>query len=565
MLRSRIGQARRYARAAVQALIAPPTHPRPAPLRGGGPHRDERRDTIARSTDTYNDAAERHWAAMAADPQARRAQQQKPFANPREAPAMLYRLGLALEALDLGVGQTVLDFGAGSCWLSLALNRLGCRTVSVDVSRSALDLGAEAFARDPYVRPDLSPRFLPYDGRTLPLEDDSIDRVICFDAFHHVPNPVEILAELFRVLRRGGRLVMAEPGVGHADSDAAHFETAHYGVLENELVLDELLADARRAGFQQFELKPYADVDNLVLTAEAHASLLAGDHSLFPLQHVVAGMRRLHVLAMLKPGSHRDSRCPGVLKARIDPLGGSLIKGHAGKEVSLAIRIANAGDTLWLAQEDHVGGGYVSLGGHLHDGDGRALRVGHFTQRLPRDVAPGECVDMVARFGLPEAAGRFLLGLDLVDDRITWFSQVGSPTAELTLDVTWSDSRDPHRFEARMEPVGPFPPAASLAGFPLHLRITNAGDTTWLEGPQDHQGTVSVGVQQLRPDGQIANRDYFRISLPRSVTPGEAVEVRATVPLWPEAGHLFAIDLVAEHICWFSHHGSRGLTIELRD
>jgi hypothetical protein len=43
------------------------------------------------------------------------------------------------------------------------------------------------------------------------------------------------------------------------------------------------------------------------------------------------------------------------------------------------------------------------------------------------------------------------------------------------------------------------------------------------------------------------------------------VEVRATVPLWPEAGHLFAIDLVAEHICWFSHHGSRGLTIELRD
>jgi SAM-dependent methyltransferase len=532
---------------------------------GGGGDAERRARHVAASTDAYNEAAERHWARMAADPQARRAQQQKPFANPREAPAMLYRLGLALEALDLGVGQAVLDFGAGSCWLSLALNRLGCRTVSIDISRTALALGAEALGRDPYARSELEPRFMTYDGRTLPLPDASVDRAICFDAFHHVPNPNEILPELFRVLRPGGRLVMAEPGAGHAAREAALFESTHYGVLENELVLEDLLTVARRAGFEEFELKPYPDVDNLVLPAEAHLGLLAGDHSLYPMDHVVASMRELHVVAMLKPGARRDSRNPGTLEARIDTLGVARVQGHAGKEVSIPIRIVNLGDTLWLAEQDHVGGGYVSLGGHLQDGNGAALAVGHFTQRLPRDVAPGETVEMLATFGLPEVAGRFTIRLDLVDDRVAWFSQVGSPTTDLELQVVWSDSSDPHRFEARIEPTGPFPPTARDAGFSLHLRITNTGDTRWVDGPPGRRGTVCVGVQRVRPDGEIVERDYFRIPLPCAVTPGESVEIRATVPLRPGAGRHFAIDLVAEHICWFFHHGSRCLSFEVGD
>ncbi len=272
---------------------------------------------MAAAADDFNAAAERHWASMAGDPDVRAQLLQKPFANLREAPAMLYRLGLALEALDLGAGHTVLDFGAGSCWVSRVLNRLGCRTISVDVSRTALLLGEEGFRQDPFVRAELGPRFVPYDGRSVPLEDASVDRVLCFDAFHHVPNPREILAELFRVTRPGGRLVMAEPGAGHSHSASAVFEGEHYGVLENELVLERLIADARAVGFDDFEIKPYPEVDNLTLTAPAHLQLLAGDHSLYPLHHVVASLRELHVVAMLKGRPLRDSRKPGTLRAAI--------------------------------------------------------------------------------------------------------------------------------------------------------------------------------------------------------------------------------------------------------
>lgn len=356
---------------------------------------------------------------------------------------------------------------------------------------------------------------------------------------------------------------MAEPGCGHAHGAAAVFEAAHYGVLENELVLADLLAEARRAGFEQFDVKPYPDVDNLTLPAEAHLRLLAGDHRVYPLHHVVASMRELHVVAMLKAGPRRDSRNPGTLKARIDSGPVTGVAGHAGKEVSVALNLTNMGDTLWLAAEDHIGGGYVSLGGHLHDSAGRPLRVGHFTQRLPSDVPPGGTVAVLATFGLPEAVGRFVLRLDMVDDRIAWLSQVGSPTTDLEMAVAWSDSRDPHRFEARIEPAGAFPPEAGNDAFDLQLRLTNVGDTTWLHTPADERGTVQVGLHRLRPDGAIAERDYFRAPLPCTVRPGESVEVCASVPLRPGAGRTFAVDLVAEHICWFAHHGSRPLTFVL--
>jgi hypothetical protein len=334
-------------------------------------------------------------------------------------------------------------------------------------------------------------------------------------------------------------------------------------VLENELVLDQLIADARAAGFDDFEFKPYPEVGNLTLTAPAHLQLLAGDHSLFPLHHVVASMRELHVVAMLKGRGLRDSRKPGALRAAIRAGVAGPLEGRAGREVRVPLTVENTGDTLWLAAEDRVAGGYVCVGGHLHDAAGRSLRIGHFTQRLPRDVAPGEAVGVEATVALPESAGSYLLRLDMVDERVAWFSRVGSPTTDLALAVTWSDSLDPHRFEARITPLGTFPPAADGDAFSLRLRITNAGDTTWLSGPGDRRGTVQVGVQRLSADGAIDELDYFRAPLAGPVVPGESAEVSLTVPLRPGGSRSFAVDLVAEQICWFSRHGSTPLSFEL--
>jgi protein-L-isoaspartate O-methyltransferase len=139
-------------------------------------------------TEEFNRAAESYWKNVAADPAGRIHAFNKPFSTVKDTGAILFRLGLVLHELDLGVGQTVLDFGAGSCWLSACLNRLRCRTISVEISQSALTLGRELFTSDPRIIAELDPVFLLYNGHQIDLPSEFVDRIVCFDAFHHVPN-----------------------------------------------------------------------------------------------------------------------------------------------------------------------------------------------------------------------------------------------------------------------------------------------------------------------------------------------------------------------------------------
>ncbi len=54
-------------------------------------------------------------------------------------------------------------------------------------------------------------RFACADGTALPYRDGSFETVIIRDVLHHLPTPRDTLAEAARVLRPGGRFVLAEP------------------------------------------------------------------------------------------------------------------------------------------------------------------------------------------------------------------------------------------------------------------------------------------------------------------------------------------------------------------
>ena len=114
-----------------------------------------------------------------------------------------------------------LRLGQAPCWLSHLLNRFGCKTLAVYVSATALKIGRELFESDPRTNWAVGPEFITYDGHRLPLEDDSVDKVVIYDAFHHIPNAAEVLREVARVLRDGGIVGMREPGARHASTEKA--------------------------------------------------------------------------------------------------------------------------------------------------------------------------------------------------------------------------------------------------------------------------------------------------------------------------------------------------------
>jgi SAM-dependent methyltransferase len=104
---------------------------------------------------------------------------------------------------NVAAGERVLDLGAGDGTFAAQLLRAGCEVVAVDVAEEAL---RRARARVPA----LDARR--YDeGAPLPLAEDEVDVVWAGEVLEHVADVVGLLAEVRRVLRWGGRLLVTTP------------------------------------------------------------------------------------------------------------------------------------------------------------------------------------------------------------------------------------------------------------------------------------------------------------------------------------------------------------------
>lgn len=514
--------------------------------------------------DEFNRNAEKHWQSISQEPDARLHVLNKPLSTVRDTPGILYRLGLVLHELDLGVGMTVVDFGSGSCWLSSMINRLRCRTISVDVSETALSFGRQMFESDPRHQMELGPRFLKYSGHALDIPSESVDRIVCFDSFHHVPNQTEVLREFFRILRPGGRLVMGEPGEGHAHSDQGAYETEIHGVLENDIHLDDLVKIAEGVGFHSPRLKPFPDPGALSFTLEQNTKFMEGDDNIFPVDTVRESLRHFMILSLFKGKGTPDSRNPSVLRAEIKPL--ALTPRPAGDGSIQAVRITNTGDTLWLREETPLGG-FVVLGAHLLNLKRETVARGFVRVYLPENVAPGESVEMEIRLPKADPQGESLVQLDMVDDRVAWFEQTGSPTLLLADRFELLTSEAPGHLFANLNLVKPGastprPPLSPGQGIDVTLQIHNAGDTRWIAGPPGVRGHICVGVVICHEAGEVLVRDHERFELPKDMNPVERTELSFTCHAPKEPGkYRLRFDLVDEGISWFESFGIR--TIDL--
>lgn len=539
----------------------------PEPLRTSAetPVARARAAEILRRTEEFNRNADTYWRDVKADPAGRRHVLNRPLGNVGEAAHLLYRVGIVLAELRPGLGHTVLDFAAGSGWLSAWLNRLGCRTIALDVSPTALELARELFALDARQRLELRPEFLRYDGRRIPLPDASVDRIVSFDGFHHVPNPDEVLRELARVLRPGGRAVFAEPGEGHAEMEASRVETEKAGVLENELDVATFARSAEQAGFTSVQLKPYPDPASIRLAPDDYLRLQAGDDARFPMAALRDSLRRFYLFVLAKGEERYDTRAPGLLRAEIRVGAAGVLRGPGRSSVSVPVSVRNLGDTLWLSEPDPLGG-YVMLAGHLHSARGDRVVRGAFRAPLPRPVPPGESVELQLAVPLPAEVGRYAMELDLVDENVAWFGQAGSPTARLELEVDRLGEQDePDALRARLETSAARLSARPGTSLTVPVRVGNTGRRAW---PPSGPETVRLAGHLLAGSGGVLAPDFLRAGLPAAVEPGASLELDARFPAPLEPGaYRLKLDMVLEHVCWFEQRGSLPLEIalEVRD
>ncbi|DAB29051.1 MAG TPA: hypothetical protein CFH84_11605 [Sulfurimonas sp. UBA12504] len=182
---------------------------------------------------------------------------QKPFHSAKESASSVHNLGQLLELASLKEGNKVLDFAAGSCWLSKILIELGCEVVSTDASLKALEIGKQLFKRHPPIRHKYKePIFDLFNGKSFNYLDETFDRIIVNDAFHHIPNTKVILKEFYRILKNDGYVVMSEPGRYHSASHASQYEMKNFGVIENDFILEDIWSEASSVGFKNIEILP---------------------------------------------------------------------------------------------------------------------------------------------------------------------------------------------------------------------------------------------------------------------------------------------------------------------
>jgi ubiquinone/menaquinone biosynthesis C-methylase UbiE len=125
--------------------------------------------------------------------------------------------------LELRGDERVLDAGAGTGALALAIAPLVREVIALDIVPALLDEGRSRASEAPNVA------FVAGDMTRLEFAEGAFDLVGTFRTLHHVARPEQAIAELSRVTRLGGRVLVIDK-IAPADPLAAvsldHFERA---------------------------------------------------------------------------------------------------------------------------------------------------------------------------------------------------------------------------------------------------------------------------------------------------------------------------------------------------
>lgn len=161
------------------------------------------------------------------------------------------------EFLNLSGDEIILEVGSGLGLLSCDIEKYlpNGYIVGIEYSSKQLEVAKENIGSNVY--------FCQGDAHILPFKDNQFDIVFCRYVLEHVVNPIQVLQEMKRVLRLGGKIFVQENNIliNVLYPECPNFESIwkKFAKLQDKLGGDALIGKKlfkllKEIGFQEIEL-----------------------------------------------------------------------------------------------------------------------------------------------------------------------------------------------------------------------------------------------------------------------------------------------------------------------
>lgn len=179
----------------------------------------------------------------------------EPFYNQRETSRLLFDFSVMLSKLNKEpYKHPILDLGAGSCWISEFVAKMGYEVIAFDIHEELKINIDYRLKNDSRINNQLL-KFIKGDAHQLPFEDNKFSNILCFDTLHHMHNFEKVFSEIYRTLVKGGRAIFVEPGARHSSSpETIKFVNEQKKTdmfwIERDIVIEEIDSIAKNSNFE---------------------------------------------------------------------------------------------------------------------------------------------------------------------------------------------------------------------------------------------------------------------------------------------------------------------------
>jgi len=169
--------------------------------------------------------------------------------------------GLPTEHAGLALGQTVVDLGSGAgndVFIARAAVGKTGHVIGVDMTPEMIAKARENAARRGYDNVE----FRLGDIEALPVADGSADVVVSNCVLNLVPDKKRAFAEIFRVLKPGGRFCVSDIVLeGELPAGLRHAAELYVGCVAGALKREDYLRTIEETGFEAIEVKSSRNLD----------------------------------------------------------------------------------------------------------------------------------------------------------------------------------------------------------------------------------------------------------------------------------------------------------------